>query len=206
MHKEILTQSQIELLPFIKKFKKNFTLVGGTAIALQIGHRRSIDFDLFTQVESLNMMRIKKAYKGLVNIKKHIIHEAFDQIHFQVGEVKITFFTYPYPIDTELQYEAFFNMPDLLTLSAMKALALGGRAKWKDYVDLYFILKSFHTLEQITQRANEIFGDSFSAKLLRQQLSYFEDIDYSEEVEFMGDEIPKEEIKSFLIDAAVEKF
>ncbi len=49
MFKEILTQEQIELLPFIKKFAKDYYLVGGTAIALHIGHRRSIDFDLFTQ-------------------------------------------------------------------------------------------------------------------------------------------------------------
>jgi len=42
-----LTKKQIELLPLIKSFKKEFYLVGGTAIALHLGHRRSIDFDLF---------------------------------------------------------------------------------------------------------------------------------------------------------------
>jgi len=48
LHKEILSPEQIELLPFLKKFKNNFGLAGGTAVALQIGHRRSIDFDLFS--------------------------------------------------------------------------------------------------------------------------------------------------------------
>ena len=47
MYKKILNKDQIELLPLIEQFKKEFYLVGGTAIALQIGHRRSIDFDLF---------------------------------------------------------------------------------------------------------------------------------------------------------------
>ncbi|MEA2064850.1 MAG: hypothetical protein U9O66_00955 [Patescibacteria group bacterium] len=47
MHKKILTKEQKELLPLIKKFIKKFGLVGGTAIALQIGHRESIDFDFF---------------------------------------------------------------------------------------------------------------------------------------------------------------
>ena len=46
MHKEILTKEQLELLPTIKFFSKDFGLVGGTAIALHIGHRHSIDFDL----------------------------------------------------------------------------------------------------------------------------------------------------------------
>ncbi len=51
MHKEILTKEQIELLPLVHEFIKDFGLVGGTAIALQIGHRRSIDFDLFSLKE-----------------------------------------------------------------------------------------------------------------------------------------------------------
>ena len=47
MHKEILSGNQMALLPFVQKFIKEYYLVGGTAIALHIGHRRSIDFDLF---------------------------------------------------------------------------------------------------------------------------------------------------------------
>ncbi|CEG11193.1 conserved hypothetical protein [groundwater metagenome] len=48
MHREVLTKDQKDLLPLIKLFSKDYYLVGGTAIALIIGHRRSIDFDLFT--------------------------------------------------------------------------------------------------------------------------------------------------------------
>ena len=47
MHKEVLSKEQIDLLAFVKQFQKEFYLVGGTAIALQIGHRRSIDFDFY---------------------------------------------------------------------------------------------------------------------------------------------------------------
>ena len=48
MHKEILTEKQANLLTLVKAYSSKFGLVGGTAIALQIGHRRSIDFDLFS--------------------------------------------------------------------------------------------------------------------------------------------------------------
>lgn len=48
MHKEVLTKEQVVLLPLIKEFAKEFFLVGGTALALQIGHRHSIDFNLFS--------------------------------------------------------------------------------------------------------------------------------------------------------------
>ena len=58
MHTEIFTVGQVELLPYLKAFRQSFYLVGGTAAALHIGHRRSIDFDLFTQSQ-LNKSRIK---------------------------------------------------------------------------------------------------------------------------------------------------
>jgi len=48
MHNEVLKNQQIELIPLLKLFEKDYYLVGGTAIALHIGHRYSIDFDLFT--------------------------------------------------------------------------------------------------------------------------------------------------------------
>ena len=64
----------------------------------------------------------------------------------------------------------------------MKAFALGRRAKWKDYVDLYFILKANHTVSEITAKGVEVFGDEFNEKIFRTQLAYFKDIDYSEQV------------------------
>ncbi len=59
MHTEILSTEQELLFPYLKRFKQSFYLVGGTAIALLLGHRRSIDFDLFT-ISELRKLRIKK--------------------------------------------------------------------------------------------------------------------------------------------------
>lgn len=88
----------------------------------------------------------------------------------------------------------------------MKAFALGRRAKWKDYVDLYFILKYHYSLQQISDRSADIFGNLFSEKLFRQQLCFFKDINYSEKVEFVSDEVSEEEIKMFLTDIATTSF
>lgn len=206
MHSEVLTPAQNDLLPFVNEFKKDFCLVGGTAMALQIGHRRSIDFELFTSSESLDLGKIKALHKAVDVPEKGILYEAFDQLHIAINDVKITFFCYPIQIKAELWFDSFCKMPDLLTLAAMKVFALGGRAKWKDYVDLFFLLKSHFQLSDISNKAEEIFGDSFSTKLPREQLTYFEDIDYSEEVDFVGFEVTKEEIKKFLIEAATEEF
>lgn len=95
-------------------------------------------------------------------------------------------------------------MPDLIQLAAMKAFALGRRSKWKDYVDLYFLLKEKFTINDITKRSNQIYGELFSEKQFRAQLMYFKDIDYTEEVIFLRD-FPKEKtIMKFLTNIALD--
>lgn len=182
MHPEILTKEQIELLPSLKLYYANFGLVGGTAIALQLGHRRSLDFDLFNY-KPFSAWRIK------INLKKnwpidHTYFQALSELTVLVNKVKLTFFQFPYKIPYEKYYKNIFRMPNLLTLAAMKAFALGKRAKWKDYVDLYFLLKEFD-FEKIVQQAGKLFGTEFNEKLFRTQLAYHDDIDYSEKVEFL---------------------
>src|SRR3989338_6651200 len=142
MHKEILTKEQIELLPLIKKFSKKFYLVGGTAIAFHIGHRRSIDFDLFS-LEGFNNLSIKNRIVKIGQFNKTIVNRR-GEYTIMINSVQMTFFHYPFQIESNERFDKFLRMPDLLTLAAMKAYALGVRAKWKDYVDLYFIIKDFY--------------------------------------------------------------
>jgi len=204
MYREILTEEQIELLPLIKAFKREFYLVGGTAIALHIGHRRSVDFDLFKR-KKIKKKEIKdRIEKNKFTFKQ--LYQSEDELTIIVNSVKMTFYSYPYDIPHHLYFEKVISMPDLLTLAAMKAFALGRRAKWKDYTDLYFILKYHHSLEQISNRSADIFENLFSEKLFRQQLCFFKDINFSEKVEFVSDEVLEEEIKFFLIEAATAPF
>jgi len=95
MHKEILSKNQLELLPDLNYFSKEFVLVGGTAIALYLGHRESIDFDLFT-INRIKRISIKKYFsvKGYEDYK--LLKEEDDQLHFIVNGVKITFFQFPF--------------------------------------------------------------------------------------------------------------
>lgn len=68
------------------------------------------------------------------------------------------------------------KMPSILDIAVMKAVAIGERAKWKDYIVLYFILRNHHSLKEITNRAKKLFGEFFNDKLFREQISYFDDI------------------------------
>ena len=205
MHREILNQNQIDLLPLISSFKREYYLVGGTAIALYLGHRRSIDFDLFkysTIYHTNNLKKIEK-FRFPYSIKRRVS----EQMNMDIHGVKVTFFQYPFDIHAETLFDNIIKLPTLLDLAAMKAYALGRRAKWKDYVDLYFLLANCFSIAEISQRANEIFKDLFSEKQFRAQLTYFEDINYSEEVEYIVPNPPAEEtVKEELIRMATDIF
>lgn len=196
LHKEILNQEQLDLLPILKEFRRSFYLVGGTAIALQIGHRRSIDFDLFSE-KAIQSKKIIDKFNAQ-NIKPMVTRRVEEQLNLMVNNVKFTFFQFPFSLKPNLEFEAYIKMPDLLQLSAMKAYALGRRSKWKDYVDLYFILKFYHSIEEIAEQAKKMFADLFSEKQFRAQLMYFDDIDFTEEIEYITAPIPETEIKETL--------
>lgn len=202
MHNQILTSEQVELLPYIKVFSRSFYLAGGTATALHIGHRRSLDFDLFTASE-LRKIEIRKKLSNFP-FKKISLYEDHDQLHLIINAIKITFFHFPYLIDHPVKMEQNISVPTLLTLSSMKAFALGRRAKWKDYVDLYFILREHYSIKEISAEAVKNFGEQFSEKLFREQLAFHKDIDYSEAVEFLVPAPSGAEIKKLLVDRAID--
>ena len=202
MHTEILSKEQIELFPYLKRFKRSFYLVGGTAIALHLGHRRSIDFDLFT-FSSIRKSRIKKSLLD-IPFNQIPLFEDYDQLHLFANEVKLTFFSYPYSIEHPIMVDSTITIPSLLSLAAMKAFALGRRSKWKDYVDLFFLIRDFYSIEEISVEASKIFTQQFSEKLFREQLAFHKDIDYTEPVEYLVEPIGDDVIKSFLLDVATD--
>jgi len=201
VHLEILTKEQEELLPLVKMFSSEFGLVGGTAIALQLGHRESIDFDLFKN-GNINILKIRKRVSEVFHIENVRVEEP-EEYTITVNGVRLTFLNYPFNIKYTEKLEHTIKIPDILTLGAMKAFALGKRAKWKDYVDLYFIFRK-HSLEEVTQKSAQIFGNEFNGKLFRERLSYYEDIDYTEQIVFMPkSSVSNEEIKKNLIEISL---
>lgn len=202
MHKEIFSDKQLKHLPLVREFKREFYLVGGTAIALYLGHRRSIDFDLFKN-SPLHPKRIITKISSF-NYRYQVTRRVSEQLNVTVDDVTFTFFEYPYKINAGNSLEDILRLPSLIDLAAMKAYALGRRSKWKDYVDFYFLLKDHFTISQISDRAVEIFDQMFSQKLFRAQICFFEDINYSEPVELLSYAPSSEEIKQFLIDKAID--
>ncbi|KKR74927.1 MAG: hypothetical protein UU18_C0016G0003 [Parcubacteria group bacterium GW2011_GWB2_40_8] len=150
MRKEILTEQQTKLLPLIGKFSKDFGLV------------------LFT-VNKFDSGKIKRKITNDFNVEKVFVNEA-DEYTVLISGVKITFLHYPFNIEFKNNLDNVIKVADLLTLAAMKAYALGRRAKWKDYVDMYFIFKNFHSIAEVIGKALRILitrNRSFIAKDLR---------------------------------------
>ncbi len=203
MHKDILTEEQRKLLPLLSEFSKDFGLVGGTAIALHLGHRCSVDFDLFSSKAFGNQSLLNKIIKHYKT--DQIIVNKLDELTLMINGVKFTFFRYPFNIAYAQELDRIIKLPDLLTLAAMKAFALGMRSKWKDYIDLYFIIKDHFSVDKISKKAKQIFAGNFNEKLFRSQLAYFEGIDYQEEIIFMpGLETDKETIKKALVEFSLD--
>jgi len=204
MFPAILSETQKTLLPHLEPFTSDYYLVGGTAIALHLGHRKSIDFDLFTQ-DKIKLRPINAWKEELPFSPIQTLFESGDEIHFIISDVKVTFMQFPYGVKC---IDSFYgiSLPSLLSLAGMKAFALNRRAKWKDYVDLYFIMKDHYTLKEIIKEADAIFSSAFNSQLFRRQLSYFDDINYTEKVDYVGESIPDHQIKEFLTEMSYSPF
>jgi hypothetical protein len=202
MQIQIFNSNQNDLLPLVKQFRKEFYLVGGTAIALHLGHRRSIDFDLF----KYNALKPKNIISTISECQYPYVvsRRVTEQLNVTIHDVKLTFFQYPFKIQATEKLDDILRLPPLLDLAAMKAYALGRRSKWKDYVDLYYILNGNFSFKQVSERSTDIFGQLFSEKLFRAKLCFFDDIDFSEPIEFLGDAVPENIIKDFLTETAID--
>ncbi len=144
-------------------------------------------------------------YQILLILATHYLplcHNKWEELTLIIWGVKITFLYYPFFINTKELFE-WIQLPNIQTLAAMKFYTLGRRWKWKDYVDIYTILHSWYNFTHISKLSQKIFEGWYNEKLLREQLCYFDDIDYSEELEYIWIIPSDDNIKQFLCQVAV---
>ncbi|PIS07966.1 hypothetical protein COT78_00585 [Candidatus Berkelbacteria bacterium CG10_big_fil_rev_8_21_14_0_10_43_13] len=202
-HWEILDQKRLDLLPLFKPFKDDFYLAGGTALALQIGHRDSIDFDFFSSRSFSTEELFHKVEQVFADHRIVKTQEEKDTLTLVVDEnIKLSFFSYPYRLVEPLLDENNFNMASVGEVGAMKLSAITSRSVLKDYVDLYFILHDI-SLENLFEIATEKFP-TINTNTILKSLVYFDDIEI-EPILFKSDEIDLETIKKYLADT-VKKY
>lgn len=139
------TVRAIKLISDIPIVKKAY-LAGGTALALHLGHRISVDLDFFTQ-EELEENILLADLEQLPEFKKD--GTAWRTVWGKVGLTKFSLFYYKYPLLEKTQEFMGLNLLNLKDISAMKIAAVGDRGTKRDFIDLYFLSKIYSLDEML---------------------------------------------------------
>lgn len=156
----------LQSLPFLEQAR----LVGGTALALQIGHRKSVDLDFFGSI-SASAEEMKEALSADHTISS--IKEAQNINMFLVDSVKVDFVNYRYNWIDDVVIEGYLRLASIMDIAAMKIYAIIGRGTKKDFIDLFFLLQRF-SLEDILDFYVKKYPDG-SLFMALKSLSYFDD-------------------------------
>ena len=171
----ILSEERRNVLPSFISWKDEFYLAGGTALALQIGHRESVDFDFFSphQFDTEVMMKRLSALFGeklftVTQVEKNTLSIILK------AEIKISFMTYNYELINPLILTEYLKIASIPDIACMKLSAIMQRSALKDYIDLFEIMKIF-SLEQLLFFAKKKFPMIDETVILK-SLSYLDDL------------------------------
>lgn len=178
---------------------QQFTLVGGTALSLQIGHRKSVDLDLFTQSDFLAS-----------DILQHLVAEGYaPNVRFiqkqtliaELEEVKVDFIRFKYPFAEQIIVKEGIRLAHIRDIACMKIDAIMGRGKKKDFCDLYYLLQYF-SLSEIMEAYSKMYPHSTLFHVYK-SLTWFEDAE-RDGVDVLDKKFDWEKAKKAII-KAVEK-
>lgn len=178
LYPSILNKTQATLLhslAFLKKRK--FYLAGGTALALQIGHRTSVDLDFDTDKRFESEKLGETILSHLHKVK--ILHTAEGTLQCKMQSTEFSFFFYDYPLIRQPVVYGETLLASIPDIAAMKAIALVQRGKQRDFIDLYFLLKTF-TVADLLHFVSEKYP-AYSDMLVLRAVTFFDDADSEQE-------------------------
>ncbi|EKE15766.1 MAG: hypothetical protein ACD_11C00106G0006 [uncultured bacterium] len=181
LHLDILDQERKNIFQKLSSFNSIGYLSGGTALALQLGHRVSYDFDIFCSKE-IPASFPEKVRKEIF-IKEVLVNSGDEFTFLTEHNIKISFIFYPFDLK---KYVFEFSGAPLKIISPFgialtKAYAMNRRNAWRDYVDVYVVLKKgIMKLDDIIREAYVVYGELFNEKLFLTQLLYTKDISEAE--------------------------
>ncbi|OGH11881.1 MAG: hypothetical protein A2857_02150 [Candidatus Levybacteria bacterium RIFCSPHIGHO2_01_FULL_36_15] len=192
-----------ELLQKLLPVLGDFVLGGGTALALQLKHRKSFDFDFFSS--SRIPKRLLEKLSQNVTIKNVVIDTSDELTFFTTDDIKITFLYYPFKQHFKImELENGLCIFSIQEIALQKAYTIGRRGEYRDYFDLYTILKNnYMEIGELISLAKEIYGSVFDKKLFLEQLVYFGDLSNFDIIPVSGKILPKiEDIKQYFEELA----
>lgn len=169
-------------------------LAGGTALALHIGHRISVDLDFFTDKDFLEdeLERELTLLGGYRGEKK-----AWRTVMGKISQTKFSMFYYKYPLIGQVEEFDGIRVASKKDIAAMKIHAIEERGTRRDFVDVYFLAKDF-SLEEMLGFYEEKYGclEEHKYSILR-SLDYFEDAEMETALPEMLVKISWDEVKKF---------
>jgi len=167
-------------------YLNDFALAGGTALALRLGHRISIDLDFFTQAvfDSVKLLdQLAKDY--------HISNAMVDKntlslyINFKGSNVKVEFLRHDYKLLRSFIFENNIRLYAVEDIAAMKLNAIANRGSKKDFYDVYELLR-IYSLPELLDFFKEKY-QHFNAFTVIKSLNYFNDADMEPDPMSLGD-------------------
>ena len=180
-----------------KDFLSEARLVGGTALALQLGHRISVDLDFFGKIDAGFDIKSELRNAGRVSV----IKESENINIYVVDGIKVDFVNYPYQWINDAVVDEDIVLASPEDIAAMKINAVEGRGSKKDFIDIYFLLKHY-SLEEILDFYTRKYPE-YSLFRALMSLTYFEDAENQFMPKMLVD-VEWKEVKSVIL-SAVEK-
>ena len=199
MYLKCLTPAARNVLKVIAPIadKKGFVLAGGTAIALRLGHRLSVDFDFFT-MRSFRPDRLHLTIDGL-DLETTVLQEETGTLTLSADGVKVSFFHYPYAfLDVESKLYGV-RIAGLIDIASMKLMAMMQRGAKRDYVDLYWILQNIPFAKIAENMVKRYGSNRVNPLVLGKALVFFRDADEDPDPEFLGKRVAWAKIKKYLV-------
>ncbi len=179
-----------------------FVLAGGTGLALQYGHRISVDFDLFAPPGKFPE-RMREWIKGTAQTLQ-VIQDKHDTLDVLLDGVKCSFFSYPYTFSETAGTFHGVALADALDIAAMKLVAIAQRGARKDFIDLYVCLRRY-SFEAVFANALRRFGkDSMNPLSIGKSLVYFADAENDPDPAFITDPVIWTSVEEFFRERARE--
>ncbi len=196
LHAETVEPSTLDLLKRLQRLPElsNTRLVGGTALALHLGHRKSVDLDLFGSFDPIT------SYRKLLTDAGYSVEGAENGTvqSLRVEDVKVDLVTYPYPWIADALEEEGVRVAGLKDIAAMKLSAVANRGRKKDFIDIARLLDLFSLGEMLALYKSKFSVSEVSFPL--RGLMYFDDAEDDPMPEMIDSNLTWDGVKKKIID------
>jgi predicted nucleotidyltransferase component of viral defense system len=205
LYLELLNQNQLDLLKELDLPSNEVYLAGGTALALQLGHRTSLDFDFYSKKDfdpEILIAKFKDKFKNNMIVNRIAKGTAI----LTINNVSFSLFYYPYNLIGDLIDLDNIKVTSIPDVSAMKLIAVAMRGKRRDFIDVYYLLKKY-SLKELLSFVKQKYP-SFEELMILKGLIFFEDAeneDVARGIKIFDNSFSWKEAKRF-IEEEVKKY